>query len=37
MQEKFNKEREFFLDNAQKGLNNTLDLQNNIRQLESEI
>mmetsp|Transcript_12260 Transcript_12260/g.19003 ORF Transcript_12260/g.19003 Transcript_12260/m.19003 type:complete len:144 (+) Transcript_12260:2225-2656(+) len=37
MQEKFNKEREFFLESAQKGLNNTLDLQNTIKQLQDEI
>lgn len=37
MQAKFNEEREFFLENAQKGQNNSNDLQNRIKQLQNEI
>jgi hypothetical protein len=34
---KFNEEREFFLQNAQKGQKNTLHLENKIRELKLEI
>ena len=37
MQAKFNKERQFFLESAQKGQNNTEELQNTIKQLQNEI
>jgi hypothetical protein len=37
MQAKFNKEREFFLESAQKGQNNTNSLQATIEQLKKEI